>query len=275
MIHTVIDSPDSNFYMNSEMRARSNSANIPSTTAHAQVPAALEKTRMCVYFLQGRCKYDDCSFAHSVHELKQAPSNLRKTKICDLFMMGHCTDAHCNFAHSTEELKVKSKRSASSTGASLLATHGSASSPSLGSPTNSNSVGEKTRGATEHNVESCARTILSMLIKMQPEAAVAFLSNPECKVMLQQLLERPDTPSRDSSVPTSPPQIPMDECCSSSTTAELNSASFLFSSPTGSDIGSFQHSPPGLILTADSNPAPINSITPTPFASYSPFGITP
>ena len=269
MIHTVIDSPETNFYLNNEMRARSNSANLPTTTPHAQVPAALEKTRMCVYFLQGRCKYDDCSFAHSVHELKQAPSNLRKTKICDLFMMGHCTDAHCNFAHSTEELKVKSKRSASSTGAALLATHGSGSSPSLGSPTNSNRV-EKVR-ATEQNVESCARTILSMLIKMQPEAAVAFLSNPECKVMLQQLLDRPDTPSMETNIPNSPPQIPVDECCSSSTTAELTSASFLFSSPTGSDIGSFQNSPPGLILNSDIT----NSITPTPFASYSPFGITP
>lgn len=267
MIHTVIDSPETNFYLNSEMRARSNSAIVSSTTTPAQVPAALEKTRMCVYYLQGRCKYDDCSFAHSVHELKQAPSNLRKTKICDLFMMGHCTDAHCNFAHSTEELKVKSKRSASSTGAALLGTHGSSSSPSIGSPTNSNNA-EKTR-ATEQNVESCARTILSMLIKMQPEAAVAFLSNPECKVMLQQLLDRPEVSSQESPcVPPSPPQIPVDDC-SSSTTAELSCASFLFASPTGSDIGSFQHSPPGLVLTDK----PLS--TPTPFASYSPFGITP
>jgi hypothetical protein len=50
-----------------------------------------------------------------------------------------------------------------------------------------------------------------MLIKMQPEAAVAFLSNPECKVMLERLL---DEKSSASAATTPPP----------STTASSSSA---------------------------------------------------
>lgn len=159
MIHTIVDSPVDSYYFAGEESA-----------PLAPAVAALEKTRMCVYYLQGRCKYDDCSFAHSVHELKQAPSNLRKTKLCDLFMMGHCYDKHCNFAHSTDELKAKPRRT---------------SSPCLAG-------GSFDRSTFDRNTEACCRTILSMLVRMAPEAAIAFLSNPECKVMLEQLIEEPD-----------------------------------------------------------------------------------
>ena len=193
MIHTLVEPPvDSYYFASDEVMPPS-----PSPSA----VAALEKTRMCVYYLQGRCKYDDCSFAHSVHELKQAPSNLRKTKLCDLFMMGHCFDAQCNFAHSTEELKAKPKRSASPT---VI--------PGSG-------VGFD-RYTFDRNTEACSRTILSMLVKMAPEAAVAFLSNPECKIMLEQLLEEPDIedPVENSST--------------------VNSSGIRFATPTSSDIGS-------------------------------------
>lgn len=198
MIHTVIDFPKNGvgLYNTEEhlvlnqapqmnILGQSDSSNGVNGNSPLEgssiVPPALEKTRMCVYYLQGRCKYDDCSFAHSVHELKQAPSNLRKTKLCDLFMMGHCYDVSCNFAHSTDELKVKPKRSISLGGLSLSG--GVLSPRSLPTP-------HFNTETYDRNTESCARTILSMLMKMQPEAAVAFLSNPECKAMLEKLLNK-------------------------------------------------------------------------------------
>ncbi len=209
MIHTVIDSPNNNYFFEEDLSARTpTQTTTPVSPNSPQVPAALEKTRMCVYFLQGRCKYDDCSFAHSVHELKQAPSNLRKTKICDLYMMGHCYDTHCNFAHSTEELKIKPKRSGSAAGASLLT---GANTGQVGSPTSSRCA---SFDRTQHP-ESCARTILSMLIKMQPDAAVSFLSNPECKAMLEQLVDGPTQ------------QV---------TTSPTTSGTTYFESPTGGNV---------------------------------------
>ena len=43
-----------------------------------------------------------------------------------------------------------------------------------------------------------------MLIKMQPEAAVAFLSNPECKIMLERLLDdSKSSPQPPTSTPSS------------------------------------------------------------------------
>lgn len=162
MIHTIVE-PPADYYYQDDLQQQSQ------VLSPAPVPTALEKTRMCVYYLQGRCKYDDCSFAHSAIELKQAPSNLRKTKMCDLFMMGHCYDSQCNFAHSVDELKVRPKRAMST---SL--------SPSLAGASLTSQADQQ---------EFCARTILSMLVKMQPEAAVSFLSNPECKSMLERLLE--------------------------------------------------------------------------------------
>lgn len=167
MIHTFVDPPEDYYYSDEA-----------ALQGPAQVPAALEKTRMCVYYLQGRCKYDDCSFAHSATELKQAPSNLRKTKMCDLFLSGLCLDSHCNFAHSMDEIKFRPKRAPSAT-----------LSPTM--------VGSRTAApeVASANSEFCARTILSMLIKMEPEAAVAFLSNPECKQMLERLLEEKPAPA--------------------------------------------------------------------------------
>jgi hypothetical protein len=177
MIHTFVE-PPAEYYFQEEV------------VQTAPVPTALEKTRMCLYFLQGRCKYTDCSFAHSHDELKQAPSNLRKTKMCELFLAGCCpNDVDCNFAHSMDELKVRSRRSMSTslspTYASSSQHHDSSAPPLTPSPT----TAAPSTGNSCANSEFCARTILSMLIKMQPEAAVAFLSNPECKVMLERLLD--------------------------------------------------------------------------------------
>ncbi len=276
MIHTVIDFPINEGGMYStedhlvitqspQMNLLGPSDSTNGTNPLGLVPPALEKTRMCVYYLQGRCKYDDCSFAHSVHELKQAPSNLRKTKLCDLFMMGHCYDLSCNFAHSTDELKVKPKRTISLGGASstLCSMSGNVSSNSNGilSPRSNVSSGlmsasvQRTHSNPSHfdretydrNTESCARTILSMLIKMQPEAAVAFLSNPECKAMLEKLLSKsPNTytvsspiSSRDYQSSNTHEKFSMDmfgtEDGLSTSNSTLNTSGCMFSTPSSCD----------------------------------------
>jgi len=65
----------------------------------------LQKTRLCVYFLEGKCGYGtDCTFAHTPGEIRGAP-DLRKTQLCEKFMSGKCTDEDCSFAHGEEELR--------------------------------------------------------------------------------------------------------------------------------------------------------------------------
>ena len=193
MIHTFVE-PPADYYFQDEA--------VPQPPA--QVHAALEKTRMCLYFLQGRCKYTDCSFAHSHDELKQAPSNLRKTKMCELFLAGCCpNDFECNFAHSMDELKLRSRRSMSS---SLSPTSMESTAPPAPAAVTPQIA---TTPNQQPNSEFCARTILSMLIKMQPEAAVAFLSNPECKIMLERLLdEKSSSLMAASTTPQPPPPTP-------------------------------------------------------------------
>lgn len=114
---------------------------------------ALSKTRMCVYYLQGRCKYGDaCTYAHFYDELKKAPANLRKTKLCDLFLVGHCTDADCNFAHSSDELRHRGNVTCSMPGSSNpqvsassskenLLSYAGAQRTAMGSPTPATSTG--------------------------------------------------------------------------------------------------------------------------------------
>lgn len=269
MIHTVIDFPvnEKGVYNTDDRSVLTQSpqvnllgqtdvsvgANGTGQMDSSMVPPALEKTRMCVYYLQGRCKYDDCSFAHSVHELKQAPSNLRKTKLCDLFMMGHCYDVGCNFAHSTDELKVKPKRSISLGGHNGIMT---SNTNGILSPRSNMSVASRNfdKDTYDRNTESCARTILSMLIKMQPEAAVAFLSNPECKAMLEKLLNKnPNTytTSSTSSPSTGSNQtrqynekftidaaVANDDVLSNST---LNTSGYMFSTPSSSENSLIEH----------------------------------
>ena len=150
MIHTFVE-PPAEYYFQDE-------AVMPAP----QVPTALEKTRMCLYYLQGRCKYTDCSFAHSHDELKQAPSNLRKTKMCELFLAGCCpNEVDCNFAHSMDELKVRSKRSMSSSLSPTFAASSSLGTQGLEVPAQP-AVTPQTQSSP--NSEFCARTILSMLI---------------------------------------------------------------------------------------------------------------
>jgi hypothetical protein len=245
MIHTFVE-PPAEYYFPEE-----------AANPAPQVQTALEKTRMCLYFLQGRCKYTDCSFAHSHDELKQAPSNLRKTKMCELFLAGCCpNETECNFAHSMEELKVRSKRSMSSSLSPTFAIT-SLNSQSFELPAQP-AVTPKSSHQVQSsaNSEFCARTILSMLIKMQPEAAVAFLSNPECKLMLERLLEE----EASSSVPV-PPPAPFGPGCISTPSSSSQSVGILTPQLGRDSISSFfldESMPPGITTRSSSTPFDIH-----------------
>lgn len=65
----------------------------------------LQKTRLCVYNLEGKCGYGaNCTFAHTSAEIRGVP-DLRKTQLCAKFQEGKCSDENCTFAHGEEELK--------------------------------------------------------------------------------------------------------------------------------------------------------------------------
>jgi hypothetical protein len=65
----------------------------------------LQRTRLCVYNLGGKCGYGSkCTFAHNASEVKNVP-DLRKTQVCTKFAEGKCTNKNCNYAHGEAELK--------------------------------------------------------------------------------------------------------------------------------------------------------------------------
>jgi len=65
----------------------------------------LQKTRLCVYNLEGKCGYGSaCSFAHSSNEIRGVP-NLAKTQLCTKFAEGKCSDENCTYAHGQEDLR--------------------------------------------------------------------------------------------------------------------------------------------------------------------------
>jgi hypothetical protein len=73
--------------------------------AKIDISKQLHKTKMCMHFLKGKCRYGpECSYAHSEIELKGRP-NLRKTRLCKNYEMGQCDNPHCPFAHGGEELR--------------------------------------------------------------------------------------------------------------------------------------------------------------------------
>lgn len=64
----------------------------------------LQKTRLCVYHLQGKCGLgSECAFAHSSVEVKNVP-DLRKTQLCTKFAEGKCFNKNCNYAHGEADL---------------------------------------------------------------------------------------------------------------------------------------------------------------------------
>jgi hypothetical protein len=65
----------------------------------------LGKTKLCVYYLEGRCGYGtSCTYAHSLLEVKSVP-DLTKTQLCVNFAEGMCNDEHCTYAHGEAELR--------------------------------------------------------------------------------------------------------------------------------------------------------------------------
>lgn len=65
----------------------------------------LQKTRLCTYFLEGKCGYGtSCTFAHSLLEVKDVP-DLAKTQLCKKFAEGKCTNENCTYAHGEAELR--------------------------------------------------------------------------------------------------------------------------------------------------------------------------
>jgi hypothetical protein len=73
--------------------------------AKIDVSKQLHKTKMCMHFLKGKCRYGpECSYAHSEIELKGRP-NLRKTRLCKNYEMAQCDNPNCPFAHGGEELR--------------------------------------------------------------------------------------------------------------------------------------------------------------------------
>jgi len=74
-------------------------------TVKKQANKDLQKTRLCVYNLEGKCGFgSECMFAHSSNEIRGVP-DLRKTQLCMKFMEGNCVDKSCGFAHGEEELR--------------------------------------------------------------------------------------------------------------------------------------------------------------------------
>ncbi|KAF4650724.1 hypothetical protein FOZ61_011085 [Perkinsus olseni] len=79
----------------------------PSTAGSISQPSQwirdrLFKTKVCRYFIKGRCKYGDaCTYAHWSDELQPRP-DLHKTRICNKL---DCTAETCPFAHSIYELR--------------------------------------------------------------------------------------------------------------------------------------------------------------------------
>jgi len=67
----------------------------------------LRKTKLCTYFIQKRCtKGDQCTFAHSVSEMKHVP-DLEKTQLCKDFLSGMCLQGdECRFAHDKTQLRA-------------------------------------------------------------------------------------------------------------------------------------------------------------------------
>jgi hypothetical protein len=78
---------------------------VEKSTLPPQVQEKFRKTRICGFFLQGKCIRDStCRFAHSPDELQVAP-DLTKTKLCFNYFRHRCTDPDCKFAHGYHELR--------------------------------------------------------------------------------------------------------------------------------------------------------------------------
>ncbi|CAK9021659.1 unnamed protein product [Durusdinium trenchii] len=67
----------------------------------------LQKTQLCMFWKRNCCaKGSDCTFAHSVEELKELP-DLRRTSLCKQWLKGRCplSASTCRYAHGEAYLR--------------------------------------------------------------------------------------------------------------------------------------------------------------------------
>jgi hypothetical protein len=144
----------------------------------------LAKTRLCLFYQEGRCKYgSECTYAHNVDEVRKAPEELRKTKFCELFMdpTRGCVDPDCNFAHYSDELRSK-KDARRKARASLRVTPSSVGSPcgvSQQQSPNSSYVNTAPRlSQVSSNALELMQQLAALLAAVQNEQSVS--SSPVC-----------------------------------------------------------------------------------------------
>jgi len=80
----------------------------PAATDEAKDNHALDKTKLCKFFLKGQCRRGStCTFAHGRRQLRPQP-DLFRTQLCiDFVNGGSCSfGASCRYAHNSEELRV-------------------------------------------------------------------------------------------------------------------------------------------------------------------------
>jgi len=79
---------------------------VRSARAHSVLSSQMQKTKLCDFHKEGRCKYGTaCAFAHEESELRSMP-DLRMTRLCRAFTQGNCNDVNCKFAHGSDELRA-------------------------------------------------------------------------------------------------------------------------------------------------------------------------
>eukprot|EP00746_Dinoflagellata_sp_MGD_P004022 gnl/MRDRNA2_/MRDRNA2_107796_c0_seq1.p1 gnl/MRDRNA2_/MRDRNA2_107796_c0~~gnl/MRDRNA2_/MRDRNA2_107796_c0_seq1.p1 ORF type:complete len:659 (+),score=100.89 gnl/MRDRNA2_/MRDRNA2_107796_c0_seq1:128-1978(+) len=134
----------------------------------------LQKTKLCMYHLKGRCKHSkNCRFAHGSEELAQVP-NLHKTRMCpNVLAKKPCNDLNCTFAHHENDLKKVNLCHKTVVCSWFLA----------GQCRN----GTKCSFAHgEHELKRNARTLLQEQKLEPPNASKKFQDTPKTKTMHQQ-----------------------------------------------------------------------------------------
>mmetsp|Transcript_11414 Transcript_11414/g.30793 ORF Transcript_11414/g.30793 Transcript_11414/m.30793 type:complete len:521 (+) Transcript_11414:44-1606(+) len=103
-----LSSPNSAWFDNSasSVESRDECEHDEATLPRRATRNKFHKTKMCTFFLVGRCrKRGSCNFAHSEQELSDPP-NLRCTKMCPAVLAGEvCASDDCSFAHCESELR--------------------------------------------------------------------------------------------------------------------------------------------------------------------------